>query len=285
MAARDRVHGRSRPTRRRASICPVSRSSSRRRSMRSSAPRRSTSRRWQSTSRGTSSDRQSALRAEARITAKWPVRRRTPVSGLPTQEMVSLVGIAAATTSAVRRVVGVEAHGINACPCAQGLIRGRAAERLAEAGFEDVERILELVPLATHNQRGLGTLLVGTRTAARRERPRGDRRGLDERTRLRAAQAARRALRRRARPPAAALRRGLRSALAEGRAGRALGARRGRLLASHGRSTSRRSTPTMSSRSARAPSAELRGELESGIRRAAPHLARGMASPRLAAAH
>jgi GTP cyclohydrolase I/GTP cyclohydrolase-4 len=58
----------------------------------------------------------------------------------------------------------VEATGINACPCAQGLIRGRAAERLADAGFGDldVERILQLVPLATHNQRGRGTLYVGT---------------------------------------------------------------------------------------------------------------------------
>ena len=107
-------------------------------------------------------ERQQALRAEARIRAKWPMRRQTPVTGLPTQEMVSLVGIAAASSSGVRRVVGVEAHGINACPCAQGLVRGQAAERLAEAGFEDVERILELVPLATHNQRGLGTLFVGT---------------------------------------------------------------------------------------------------------------------------
>jgi len=106
--------------------------------------------------------RQSALRAEARITAQWPVRRTTPVSRLSTQEMVSLVGIAAATSDRVRRVVGVEATGINACPCAQGLVRGRAAERLAEAGFEDVDRILELVPLATHNQRGRGTLYVGT---------------------------------------------------------------------------------------------------------------------------
>ena len=88
--------------------------------------------------------RQSALRAEARITARWPVRRTTPVSKLSTQEMVSLIGIAAATTERVRRVVGVEATGINACPCAQGLVRGRAAERLAEAGYEDVERILDL---------------------------------------------------------------------------------------------------------------------------------------------
>jgi MptA/FolE2 family GTP cyclohydrolase len=77
--------------------------------------------------------------------------------------MVSLIGIAAATGTTSRRVVGVEATGINACPCAQGLVRGRAAERLAEAGFgDDVERILDLVPIATHNQRGRGTLLVGT---------------------------------------------------------------------------------------------------------------------------
>ena len=56
------------------------------------------------------------------------------MTGLPTQEMVSPVGIAAATASTVRRVVGVEATAINACPCAQGLVRGQAAERLAEAG-------------------------------------------------------------------------------------------------------------------------------------------------------
>lgn len=108
--------------------------------------------------------RQGALRAEVRISARWPLRRETPVTGLPTQEMVSLVGIAAATQAGTRRVVGVEATGINACPCAQGLVRGRAAERLVEAGYADAEaeRILDLVPIATHNQRGRGTLLVGT---------------------------------------------------------------------------------------------------------------------------
>ncbi|HET7369078.1 MAG TPA: GTP cyclohydrolase MptA [Gaiella sp.] len=108
-------------------------------------------------------ERQRALRAEVRIVARWPIRRTTPVTGLATQEIVSLIGIAASTAERTRRVVGVEATGINACPCAQGLVRDRAAERLAEAGFGDhVERILELVPIATHNQRGRGTLLVGT---------------------------------------------------------------------------------------------------------------------------
>src|SRR5258706_672047 len=78
--------------------------------------------------------------------------------------MVSLIGIAASSHRGVRRIVGVQAVGINACPCAQGLVRGRASERLLDAGFEagDVERILELVPIATHNQRGQGTLYVGT---------------------------------------------------------------------------------------------------------------------------
>ena len=109
-------------------------------------------------------ERQRALRAEVKITARWPMRRTTPVTRLQTQEMVSLVGIAAARGERTRRVVGVEATGINACPCAQGLVRGSAAARLLEAGFadHDVERILELVPLATHNQRGRGTLYVGT---------------------------------------------------------------------------------------------------------------------------
>jgi len=109
-------------------------------------------------------ERQQALRAEVRIAARYPIERRTPVTDLPTQEMVTLIGIAAASARSARRLVGVEAAGINACPCAQGLVRGRASERLLEAGFgdSDVDRILELVPLATHNQRGQGTLYVGT---------------------------------------------------------------------------------------------------------------------------
>jgi GTP cyclohydrolase I/GTP cyclohydrolase-4 len=116
-------------------------------------------------------ERQRAGRAEVRIRARYPLERRTPVTGLATQEMVGLIGIAAASERGARRLVGVEATGINACPCAQGLVRGRASERLLDAGFDDldVERILELVPLATHNQRGRGTLYVGTETRVNAE--------------------------------------------------------------------------------------------------------------------
>jgi GTP cyclohydrolase I/GTP cyclohydrolase-4 len=117
-------------------------------------------------------ERQRSLRAEVRIVAAYPVERATPVTGLPTQELVSIIGLAAASETGVRRLVGVEATGINACPCAQGLVRGSAHERLLEAGFdeEDAQRIFELVPLATHNQRGRGTLLVGTDVKVNAER-------------------------------------------------------------------------------------------------------------------
>jgi GTP cyclohydrolase IV len=109
-------------------------------------------------------ERQQALRAEVKIAARYPIERLTPVTGLRTQELVTLIGLAAASPSSTRRVVGVEATGINACPCAQGLVREEASERLGDAGFDeaDVDRILELVPLATHNQRGRGTLYLGT---------------------------------------------------------------------------------------------------------------------------
>jgi GTP cyclohydrolase IV len=115
--------------------------------------------------------RQRALRAEVEVTARYPIQRETPVTRMRTQEMVSLIGVAGASSTRTRRVIGVEATGINACPCAQGLVRGKAAERLLEAGFDepDVDRILELVPLATHNQRGRGTLYVGTDRAVNAE--------------------------------------------------------------------------------------------------------------------
>ena len=114
-------------------------------------------------------ERQDALRAEVRILARYPLERRTPVTDLPTQEMVSLIGIAAATSES--------ACGASSASRPPGSTRARA-RRASSAGARpsgcsrrasttlDVERILELVPLATHNQRGRGTLFVGTDSSA-----------------------------------------------------------------------------------------------------------------------
>jgi GTP cyclohydrolase I/GTP cyclohydrolase-4 len=108
-------------------------------------------------------DRQGALRAEVTIAARYPEHKPAPLSGTPTQEIYTLFGSAVASQRGVRRVVGVAAQGMTACPCAQELVAGRARERLREDDFSDneIDRILEHVPVATHNQRGLGTLHVG----------------------------------------------------------------------------------------------------------------------------
>ncbi|MDQ6729542.1 MAG: GTP cyclohydrolase MptA [Actinomycetota bacterium] len=107
--------------------------------------------------------RQGARRAEVSVEARFPEHKPAPVSGINTQELYTLHGVAVATELGTRRLVGVTAQGITACPCAQELISASARERLQDDGFEEdqIERILEAVPVATHNQRGLGTLYVG----------------------------------------------------------------------------------------------------------------------------
>ena len=106
---------------------------------------------------------QGATRSRVEIRASYPVVRTTPVSGIPSQETYELIGIAAASPAGARRVVGASAQGMNACPCAQGLIREQAEEALADDGFTagEIERIVRLVPIATHNQRARGTLHLG----------------------------------------------------------------------------------------------------------------------------
>lgn len=106
---------------------------------------------------------QGGIRSDVHIRARFPQERYAPVSGKLTQEIYTLIGLAAATRERTARLVGVEAEGTMASPSAQEMIAGQAQERLLEAGFsaEQVERVLEIVPLATHNQRGRGTLLVG----------------------------------------------------------------------------------------------------------------------------
>src|SRR3954471_15385546 len=108
-------------------------------------------------------DRQDALRAEVTIAARYPEHKPAPVSGIATQEIYTLFGSAVASERGTRRLVGVAAQGMTACPCAQQLVAGRSRERLAADGFTDdqITSIFEAVPVATHNQRGLGTLHLG----------------------------------------------------------------------------------------------------------------------------
>jgi GTP cyclohydrolase-4 len=114
---------------------------------------------------------QEALRAEVRIRAQSPRTKLTPVSKRPTEQLYTLIGIAAATPQRTRLLVGVEVNGLTVCPCAQDLVRGQSMDRLREDGFSEAEseRILSILPIASHNQRGRGTLLVGSDTRLRAE--------------------------------------------------------------------------------------------------------------------
>src|SRR5674536_121128 len=107
---------------------------------------------------------QEALRAEVHIKAQSPITKQTPVTHRPTEQLYTLVGIAAATRTRTRLLVGVEVNGLTVCPCAQDMVRGQSLDRLCENGYseEEGERILSLLPIASHNQRGKGTLLIGS---------------------------------------------------------------------------------------------------------------------------
>jgi GTP cyclohydrolase-4 len=108
--------------------------------------------------------RQQALRSEVHIRAIYPMTKTSPVSGKKSQELYTLIGMSVCTPERSKRIVGVEVDGITACPCAQDMVREHSLQRLLEVGFsaEEAERALNAIPIATHNQRGRGTLLIGS---------------------------------------------------------------------------------------------------------------------------
>src|ERR671926_1789615 len=90
-------------------------------------------------------DRQGARRAEVHIEARYPEYKPAPLSGIQTQEIYSLLGAAVASEAGTRRLIGVRAQGMTACPCAQTLVETRSRDRLLADGFsdEEIERVFE----------------------------------------------------------------------------------------------------------------------------------------------
>ena len=112
---------------------------------------------------------QSATRSEVHIRAHSPMMKVTPISAKPVEEIYTLIGIASSTEEKTRRLVGVETEGMTACPCAQDMMRTHSMDLLTEGGFsqEQAERIVDILPMASHNQRGRGTLLIGSEMQVR----------------------------------------------------------------------------------------------------------------------
>jgi GTP cyclohydrolase-4 len=106
-----------------------------------------------------------ASRAEVKMKSEYIVRRQTPVTRVTCQEVVDIFAEAVARAGPpgyVRKTVGAEVLGTTACPCAQGIMREQAREELGKTGLSEevITDLLEKLPLATHNQRGRGSISV-----------------------------------------------------------------------------------------------------------------------------
>lgn len=104
-----------------------------------------------------------ATKAEVSMSSEYIRRKRSPVSLQRTQEIVKIFSDAIISRNGERVVfVGAEVTGITACPCAQELVKAKAVEGLLREGFkrEEIEKILEVVPIASHNQRGRAMIKV-----------------------------------------------------------------------------------------------------------------------------
>jgi len=106
--------------------------------------------------------------SEARVYADFPVERRTPSTGLRTQEVHKLIAKACAwRDKTLRKSIGCSVFGMNACPCAQEMMYGYSKEKLKELNGlslsdDDINKILSVIPMTSHNQRVEGTLIVET---------------------------------------------------------------------------------------------------------------------------
>ncbi len=107
-----------------------------------------------------------ATKAEVRMSSELIMRKKTPATSQKTQEVVRIFCEAVMWKNGKKRVmVGVEVMGITACPCAQELVKSKAAIELEKAGFSGdmISKVFEIVPVSTHNQRGRAKIMIEIR--------------------------------------------------------------------------------------------------------------------------
>ncbi len=106
-----------------------------------------------------------ATRAEVKMKSEYIVRRQTPFTKVTCQEVVDIFAEAVAKAGPsgyLKKSVGAEVLGTTACPCAQEIIREQVKQELARLGIksEDASQIADKIPVATHNQRGRGSISI-----------------------------------------------------------------------------------------------------------------------------
>jgi|SRR5271157_689982 len=106
-----------------------------------------------------------ATRSEVHMDSELIVKRRTPRTNVMSQKVAKVFARSIAERNEnikVKKVIGAEVVGITACPCAQEIMKTKAEAELRELGVEQdkIDTFLAHVPMATHNQRGRGTVSI-----------------------------------------------------------------------------------------------------------------------------
>ncbi|MGN0176830.1 MAG: GTP cyclohydrolase MptA [Methanobrevibacter sp.] len=107
-----------------------------------------------------------AKRVEISMTTDFMFMKRSPVTKNKTQEMSKLIAKSVGFRDEdgnikIRKSIGAEVIGMTVCPCAQESVReSNKNELLKFLDEETTQKVLDTVTFASHNQRGIGTLLV-----------------------------------------------------------------------------------------------------------------------------
>ena len=107
-----------------------------------------------------------ARRVEISMTTDYMFMRESPVTKHKTQEMANLKAKAVGLRDddgnvEIRKSIGAEVIGMTVCPCAQESVRESDKNKLLEfLDEETTQKVLDTVTFASHNQRGVGTLLI-----------------------------------------------------------------------------------------------------------------------------
>jgi GTP cyclohydrolase-4 len=100
-----------------------------------------------------------AKQTEVKMEADYVVYRNTPVSGQKTQATYKILARALSENGRIKKMIGAEVMGIASCPCAQEGLIEYTREKL-DLAKEEMDKILNTVPIASHNQRNIATLYI-----------------------------------------------------------------------------------------------------------------------------
>ena len=107
-----------------------------------------------------------AKRVEVSMVTDYMFVKESPVTKNKTQEMAKLIAKAVGVRDdngdiKIKKSIGAEVTGMTVCPCAQESVKESDRNKLLEfLDEETTEKVLNTVTFASHNQRGVGTLLI-----------------------------------------------------------------------------------------------------------------------------